>query len=1180
VGGGRGDDGDSDCDDEYEPPAVAFDHSEAWDAADAVTPDMLAGELDVPTTDDGEAWVGPHTADVIGAVRAAAVATGVVPHAGATLDAEQYTRAYDYLRREHNAPLPQMLSRETRAEHRYTVFGAVGALSFHHLDESALNSEVSPADDDASAAFRLNPAWRDSESEQSVVVYPDGTIYEAHPRHQDTLDALRFVALDAGVIDWEVFAAQPFGEVVRGDTFREAYAVAREEYGAPLPQYALQQPDHTVVLPDTDELVTTSGDTDSLAQKRAATRELVGEAAAGSDTSLIRALPGLGKTYSSVDVAVTHAHTDGDDGRPVLYTAPRLELQQQAVEHAASEGIDHEVLPVFSDNAPPEEYVQAGVAAVYETDTGQGLLRQRWALRDEIKRRVGDLPEIDTEADDDDVELDRATCATADGVTNDRDAVGWWLAVHVARALSYRPQQIHTESEALFGDELPCQCHDDGCPYSEGWEAIADPDVPYDLLVGHPVHAHVPSARQFAHRDDHDRPQREPRAVVVDEHPGGVWDREFDEGRWPDHAVWLASAVDSEVHDRESLFRRADQLWSDDDVRRWLRDDPDTQPEPHATLARMLGGLDALVDARSTAAWLVDSYDRALADAGLLAAVDTVADGAAGEVLAEAEGELRRADGNTLEALPQTAVAGVSELVEVLDDTITDVGTGEKLRETLDAADRITGPLAAVVERAVDSVTDCDPRDNEGVDRARRRVDAAQTALRGGRDGVETLAVWADSKFAHPTAGALLWAVLAPSDADVASEHGWLHHSRADDGEPVRVKSVDMGRTTTVADRDYHEATVRRPPATGDTPLLGLDATGRTALWENILNREVTPRDVFDTDAERREWLAQEQNIRVVATSEQALTYGGEVSPSRLDDDVALTEYASEEIAPAVGTDGPAVITTLAAEQAGGERFESAGATSVDHYGDLKGSNRLGKERLAVLAGCQHHGHHAVEREAAFAHEDATPTGRGIGLDYGAETANEHLRHMWHDSVMQAALRVGRDGDGAVILAHTAALREDMPVVAEGEVVETYSETTRRVAEAAADLAPREFTTGDVFDALDDTSRRSVRRAFAELADAGSLHREETGEGVANEYSHAESPGVGEVSVDGPATGEIGPDTPDYSPRNVSYTWSVRVESGETIPDPHRPPPSVTITPPRSQSDGRDGVGAAVTPPD
>jgi hypothetical protein len=84
-----------------------------------------------------------------------------------------------------------------------------------------------------------------------------------------------------------------------------------------------------------------------------------------------------------------------------------------------------------------------------------------------------------------------------------------------------------------------------------------------------------------------------------------------------------------------------------------------------------------------------------------------------------------------------------------------------------------------------------------------------------------------------------------------------------------------------------------------------------------------------------------------------------------------------------------------------------------------------------------------------------------------------------------AALRVGRDGDGTVMPAHTAALRNDMALIDKGEVVETHSETTHRVAEVAADLAPREFTTSDVFDALNDTSRRSVRRAPTELVDAG-----------------------------------------------------------------------------------------------
>lgn len=87
----------------------------------------------------------------------------------------------------------------------------------------------------------------------------------------------------------------------------------------------------------------------------------------------------------------------------------------------------------------------------------------------------------------------------------------------------------------------------------------------------------------------------------------------------------------------------------------------------------------------------------------------------------------------------------------------------------------------------------------------------------------------------------------------------------------------------------------------------------RSPAAPHTLNRNVTPRGVFDTDTQRREYPATEQNVRVVATCERALTYGGKMSLGRFNDDVAFTEYASGGIVPVATMDGPAVITTLAA---------------------------------------------------------------------------------------------------------------------------------------------------------------------------------------------------------------------------------------------------------------------------
>jgi hypothetical protein len=41
-----------------------------------------------------------------------------------------------------------------------------------------------------------------------------------------------------------------------------------------------------------------------------------------------------------------------------------------------------------------------------------------------------------------DVDFDRETCTTATGEAA-ADTVGWWVPVHVARALGFRPAHLH-----------------------------------------------------------------------------------------------------------------------------------------------------------------------------------------------------------------------------------------------------------------------------------------------------------------------------------------------------------------------------------------------------------------------------------------------------------------------------------------------------------------------------------------------------------------------------------------------------------------------------------------------------------------------------------------------------------------------------------------------------------------
>jgi hypothetical protein len=169
---------------------------------------------------------------------------------------------------------------------------------------------------------------------------------------------------------------------------------------------------------------------------------------------------------------------------------------------------------------------------------------------------------------------------------------------------------------------------------------------------------------------------------------------------------------------------------------------------------------------------------------------------------------------------------------------------------------------------------------------------------------------------------------------------------------------------------------------------------------------------------------------------------------------------------------------------------------------------------------------------------------------------------------VQAALRFGRNPeiDDSVVVAHTAALREDLPVVAQGGVVKTYSAGEKRVAEAVADLRGS-FTTADVRERLaGDPNPRGVRRQLAALVEAGHLNRTETPNGVATQFSDPEAPGAGQVEL--PSVGDAHPDEPTQC---LSDTWSVRVSGGDTGGSRHRLPPRATLPSPETAATAIEG---------
>jgi len=502
-------------------------------------------------------------------------------------------------------------------------------------------------------------------------------------------------------------------------------------------------------------------------------------------------------------------------------------------------------------------------------------------------------------------------------------------------------------------------------------------------------------------------------------------------------------------------------------------------------------------------------------------------------------------------------------------------GLLETVRERV-ATLPVGGDLRALLEDAVAATRGDGPA---GI------LEAATTALRGGRDGCRELALFANGGYAHPDA----WAHLAGAIADTEHEGVREVSSEAFTFDPEReggrFKRFTRNGARILADKNHHGELVVDPPgftdATGSTcPVVGLDATGRPELWKIAIGRDTQRRDIHETDAERRRFLRDTVDLTVVQTADSPLPYHGDPSGRNFQEDLALVrEVAAEytEGADALDDKGPAVMSTqkvLAALE--DDLAPHAGATV--EYETMKGSDALGDHQVAVLLGSQHYSDTAPEKWGLVAGESP---GRGdtsgAGLDYGSDVANAYLRYMREDHTMQGILRAGRNDDTTVVFAHTSALRADLPVDAEGALVSAHSQGTLQVVEAAAELRGGRFTAPDVAEALgaDGVGLRQVQNVLADLRESGYVDVREAGSrGRAYEYDSVEDPGLAEVELP-----DVGDDTAggeNEKPTMRSYSWNFVFDDadrgGDTPRTGSRPTiPAATAADPAATGAGPPG---------
>lgn len=407
-----------------------------------------------------------------------------------------------------------------------------------------------------------------------------------------------------------------------------------------------------------------------------------------------------------------------------------------------------------------------------------------------------------------------------------------------------------------------------------------------------------------------------------------------------------------------------------------------------------------------------------------------------------------------------------------------------------------------------------------------------------------------DDDAGHAAAPLAVLTLLAGAKNDLGN--GW---ERADLGD---------GRIG-LYDREADRVVLLQPSTdTYHRALVALDGTPTPQMWELVLGERLPHRQVL-TDDERREYIRDVLNLQFVRTSEWVKPYNS-AAHVNVDADAALLEAIADEHG-----QHPALITTSTAEH----EYDAAGVldrvADHEHYGNVLGSNKFAHTRLGAVIGSQHYGDRFIEKWGAFAGEAVTRNdGKGAALSYGA-FGDQVLTHMREHETLQAAMRFGRDGNGAVVYVHTDTLPDWVPLAGEGRVLQTWSDGRRQVIEAASEL--QEWTTAKLAaHPTVEIGERQVRDHLHALAEAGHIHVEVDGcgyvwrdDGLHRVGDHG-AVELASVDVDDLTDAESA-----ELARSSTYTWEFRTS----------PPSAAAITdePARTGATGGDVTPNGGDPP-
>ena len=301
--------------------------------------------------------------------------------------------------------------------------------------------------------------------------------------------------------------------------------------------------------------------------------------------------------------------------------------------------------------------------------------------------------------------------------------------------------------------------------------------------------------------------------------------------------------------------------------------------------------------------------------------------------------------------------------------------------------------------------------------------------------------------------------------------------------ERAELENVGLG----VFDRARGGVSVLQAPALEyASGVVGLDGTPTKRMWELALGERLNHRPVLQAD-ERAEYVRDALNLNLVRTTEYVKPYnsGDHVNTEQ---DAALLEAITEKHG-----ERPSVITTSTAEHEYDADDILEHVDETKHYGNVLGSNEFDDTRLGAVIGSNHYGDHYIKKWGAYAGE-AVDRGeeKGTGLSYGG-FGDDVLQHMREHDTLQAAMRFGRDGNGAVVYIHTDTLPGWMPLAGEGRVLTTWSDGLRDVVDALEDLG--EATTADVVaHPAVDLSRQQVFDHLENLRGRDVLQRQQDAE--------------------------------------------------------------------------------------